>query len=451
MKMSMADLAANFGWQLRGEPAQFDGVATDTRTLQAGELFVALSGENFDGHDYVIQALEAGAAGALVSRDVGGAGPLLQAPDTLHALGQLAALHRASFKGTLFAITGSAGKTTSKEMLAAILRHSASVLATSGNLNNEIGVPLTLLRLTNDYRYAVVEMGAAKPGDIRYLVDIADPDISILTNARAAHLEGFGSLDQVANTKGEIFVDKSGRVAVVNLDEPYSELWLQLAGKATVISHSANGNSDATVRAGELELSATGSRFQLQTDEAVCSIKLPLAGRHNVANAMAAAAAALAAGLDLQDVAAGLADFSGVAGRMQFRRSAHGLLVIDDSYNANPDAVRSAIDVLAMQPGAKLLLLGDMAELGEDSLSYHSQAGHYAREQGIDVLLGVGPLAAYAAEAFGNDARSFADQQQLAKWLSQQSLSAYDACLVKGSRSAHMEHVVELLLAGGAH
>ncbi len=451
MKASMAQLAARFGWQLHGESAKFDGVATDTRALQAGQLFVALSGENFDGHDYVVAALESGAAGALVSRDVGGAGPLLQAPDTLQALGQLAALHRASFRGKLFAITGSAGKTTTKEMLAAILRQSAPVLATSGNLNNEIGVPLTLLRLTHEYRYAVVEMGAAKPGDIRYLVDIADPDISILTNARAAHLEGFGSLDQVASTKGEIFVNKPGRLAVINLDEPYSELWVQLAGNATVIGHSANGDLGAAVRAVEIELSATGSRFQLQADGESCSIELPLPGRHSIANAVAAAAAALAAGLGLHDVATGLAEFSGVAGRMQFRRSANGLLVIDDSYNANPDAVQSAIDVLAMQPGTKFLLLGDMAELGEDSLSYHSRAGRYAREQGIDVLLGVGPLAAHAAEAFGNGARSFADQQQLAKWLSQQSLSACDACLVKGSRSAHMEHVVELLLAGGAN
>ncbi len=450
MKAFMGDLAKNFGWQLHGEPVTFDGVATDTRKLLPGQLFVALKGDKFDGHDFVAKALEKGAAGALVSRRLEGASPLLQAPDTLLALGQLAALHRASFEGTLLAITGSAGKTTTKEMLAAILGQSSPVLATSGNLNNEIGVPLTLMRLSSDYRYAVIEMGAAKPGDIRYLVEIANPDISILTNARAAHLEGFGSLDRVARTKGEIFVSKPGRLAVINLDEPYSTLWRQLAGVATVISHSANGDSDASVRALDLELRAAGSRFKLVTDDDSHLVELTVPGRHNVANALAAAAAAMGAGLGLPEIAAGLASFNGIAGRMQFCRGAAGMLVIDDSYNANPDAVRSAIDVLAMQAGTKLLLLGDMAELGDDSVSYHREAGFYAREQGIDALFGIGPLAENAAAAFGSGALSFTDQQQLLAWLQPGCLSGYDACLVKGSRSSRMEHVVEMLLAGGA-
>lgn len=451
MKGSLGELAQTLGWSLHGESVDFDGIATDTRKLQPRQLFVALKGDRFDGHDHVLEAFKRGAAGALVSRPVQGGAPVLQVADTLHALGRLAALHRAAFQGTLIAITGSAGKTTTKEMLAAILGQTAPVLATSGNLNNEIGVPLTLFGLNPGHRYAVIEMGAAKPGDIRYLVDIADPDISILTNARAAHLEGFGSLDQVANTKGEIFVDKPGRLAVVNLDEPYSALWQHLAGAATVISHSVAGNSEATVRASHIELGASGSHFELVTADQSHPIELPVPGRHNVANALAAAAAAIGAGIGLQAVAAGLATFDGVAGRMQFRRAAEGMLVIDDSYNANPDAVRSAIDVLAMQAGSKLLLLGDMAELGDDSVSYHRAVGHYAREQGIQGLLGIGPLAAGAVEAFGSGAQWFADKQQLVSWLGQQPLAAYDACLVKGSRSARMEQVVEVLLAGGAH
>jgi UDP-N-acetylmuramoyl-tripeptide--D-alanyl-D-alanine ligase len=449
MKASMGDIAQTLGWQLHGTAVLFDGIATDTRKLLPGQLFVALEGENHDGHDYVIEALQCGAAGALVSREVEGAAPLLQVPDTLHALGQLAALHRAAFKGTLFAVTGSAGKTTTKEMLAAILRQAAPVLATSGNLNNEIGVPLTLFRLDARHRYAVIEMGAAKPGDIRYLVDIADPDISILTNARAAHLEGFGSLDQVARTKGEIFVDKPGRLAVINSDEPYSALWQQLAGAATVISYGTGDNSPASVRAINLELGAAGSRFDLVTGGQSQAIELPVPGHHNVANALAAAAAAIGAGIGLQEVAAGLANFNGVSGRMQFCRGAGGMLVIDDSYNANPDAVRSAIDVLAMQSGSRLLLLGDMAELGDDSLSYHREVGRYARAQGIEGLFGIGPLAAGAAEAFGSGAQCFADKAQLLAWLGHESLASYNACLVKGSRRSRMEQVVEVLLAEG--
>lgn len=447
MKSSMRLLADTFDWQLRGSSAQFDGVCTDSRSLCRGQLFVALRGEHYDAHAFVAQALHEGAAGAVVSAEVADATPLLIAGDTLLALGQLAALQRASYRGEVFAVTGSAGKTTTKEMLASILAKVAPVLATTGNLNNEIGVPLTLLELRDEHRYAVVEMGAAKPGDIQYLVNIASPGTSIITNAMPAHLQGFGDVAKVARTKGEIFVPDPECVAVINLDDVHSGLWRQLAGGARIVTYSATAKPEADVRASQVEAQAAQTRFLLQSYCGDCAIELQVPGLHNVANALAAAAAALSRDVSLDAVARGLRDFCGVPGRMQFRHGKLGQLIIDDSYNANPEAMRSALEVLAMQRGKKALVLGDMAELGDDSVEHHRQVGRYARECDIDLLLAVGSLAAEAAAEFGPPAESFGNQLQLVAWLQQQQLlSAYQCCLVKGSRSAGMERVVELLV-----
>ena len=443
-------LAETFGWELRGESAQFDGICTDSRKLAPGQLFVALRGENFDAHGFVEQALRNGAAGALVSEPVADAQPLLVTGDSLLALGRLAGLHRAGFSGELFAVTGSAGKTTTKEMLASILARVGPVLATQGNLNNEIGVPLTLLELRPEHRYAVIEMGAAKPGDIEYLVGIAGPCTSIITNAMPAHLQGFGDVARVARTKGEIFVPRPDCVSVINIDDDYAGLWLQLARGARIVSYSAQGNNEADVRACQVEVGPTQTRFQLQCDEGYRAITLQVPGVHNVANALAAAAAAISRGVSLDSVQRGLDDFSGVAGRMQFRHGACGPLIIDDSYNANPEALRSAVDVLAMQAGKKVLVLGDMAELGADSVEHHRQAGLYARQCGIDLLVALGPLAAHAASGFGPSALAFSHLQQLTDWLQQQRwLAGYQSCLVKGSRSAGMERVVAMLVDAG--
>jgi UDP-N-acetylmuramoyl-tripeptide--D-alanyl-D-alanine ligase len=445
----MANMAELFGWQLHGPSVEFTGVATDTRSLLPGQLFVALCGDRFDGHKFVADALASGAAGALVSRDVPGAQPLLIAGDTLQALGQLGALHRSSFKGKLVAITGSAGKTTTKEMLASILGERAPVHATRGNFNNEIGVPLTLLQLDDQHHFAVIEMGAAKAGDIQYLVDIANPDVSVITNAKAAHLEGFGDVGQVARTKGEIYIPEPGRVAVINSDDPHSDLWRQLAGPATIVCFSVQGNPEADVRAMRVVPGADTVSFELQTAWGTCPVELHVAGLHNVANALAAAAAALACGVDLADVKHGLESFNGVAGRMQFLPGRRGQVVIDDTYNANPDAVCSAIDVLALQAGKKVLVLGDMAELGVDSAAHHRRVGDYAQQRGIDLLITVGSMAALAAAAFGATARTFADQGALLDYLVQHNgLPGFEVCLVKGSRSAHMERVVQVLVDG---
>lgn len=446
----MQQLADTFSWAVRGQPVPYDGICTDTRGQLEGALFVALEGENHDAHRFVEQALAQGAAGAVVHKPVAGAEPLLVVEDTLQALGQIAALHRQAWEGELFAVTGSAGKTTTKEMLAAILAGAGNVLATRGNYNNEVGVPLTLFGLERAHSHAVIEMGAAKAGDIAYLVSIAQPATSILTNAMGAHLEGFGDLATIVRTKGEIFVADPACVSVINLDDPNSDHWLEQAAGSRIITCSAAGNEAADVRAIGAEARPDGSRFTLVTPLGNCEVNLQVPGIHNIANALAAAGAALARDIDLDVVRAGLEQFSGVAGRLQLLQGRGGLLVIDDSYNANPAAVRSALDVLASQGGKRAFLFGRMAELGPASAELHRGIGDYARELGIDALLAVGEEAGLAAEAFGEGGQIFADLEMLASWLDEHDfLAGFDACLVKGSRSAGMERAVKLLLAEG--
>lgn len=446
----MKTLADTFSWSLRGEAAAFNAVCTDTRELSDGALFVALEGENHDAHAFVGNALEQGAAGAVVHKLVPGAEPVLMVDDTQKALGQIAALHRDSWHGELFAVTGSAGKTSTKEMLATILSGSGTTLATRGNFNNEIGVPLTLLRLQNEQRYAVVEMGAAKPGDIAYLVSLARPKTSILTNAMAAHLEGFGDLATVARTKGEIFLGEPDCVSVINLDDSHSQLWLQMAKGSRIVTYSAAGNNTANVRASAIEAGPAGSQFTLCTPVGDCRMVLNVPGAHNIANALAAASAALSRGIGLDIISGRLKEFTGVAGRMQFLSGKDGLLIIDDSYNANPSAVRSALDVLAQQDGKRVFILGNMAELGTMSADLHRQVGTYARDCGVDKLLAVGSDAAMAAQGYGEGSESFSDMNALTGWIRKEDyLASYDACLVKGSRSAGMERAVAQLLAWG--
>jgi UDP-N-acetylmuramoyl-tripeptide--D-alanyl-D-alanine ligase len=444
----LSDLVTDLAWQLLGDDAAFSGVAIDNRAVQPGQLFIALCGERHDGHDFVSDALARGASAAIVSRPVPGSEPLLLVADTQLALGRLAARHRAAWQGRLFAVTGSAGKTTTKEMLAAILAQSAAVHATHGNLNNEIGVPLTLLGLQAEHHSAVLELGAAKPGDIAYLVSLVQPDIAILTNAMPAHLQGFGCLDQVARTKGEIFVPECGHVAVINSDDDYAPAWRQRAGAARVLAFSTSGDTGADVRATSLVAAASGCRFTLSSAHGSCDIQLGVPGVHNVANALAAAAAALAAEVPLIQIKQGLEQFGGVAGRMQLRAGKGGMQLIDDTYNANPQAVRSALAVLAAGVGARVFVLGDMAELGAASERLHREVGAYAREVGVDCLIAVGSLAAYAAREFGVGGISFATKAQLQVWLAEHDLSRdYQVCLVKGSRSAGMEQIVDCLLA----
>lgn len=446
----MKQLSQQLGWRLEGESKPYSGVCTDTRQLKGGELFVALAGEQFDAHDFIASAEKSGAVGAVVSRDIECGIPTLHTDDTLRGLGEIARLHRRQFNGKVFAITGSAGKTTTKEMLAAVMAAQGKVLATQGNLNNEIGVPLTLLRLEGDEDYAVVEMGAAKAGDIGYLVDIAEPDISLLTNAMSAHLEGFGSIEQVVRTKGEIFVDRPDCVAVINLDDMNAEYWIGSVKQAKVFTVSAEGNPAASIYASAVRADAQGSEFTLHSPAGEANVSLQVPGLHNISNALLAIAAALSTDMPLNAIVKALGDFGGVEGRMQRRQRQDGLCLIDDTYNANPQATRAAIDVLALQGGKKAMVLGNMAELGADSDALHAGVGSYAAGCGIDLFVTIGSDAAHAAQGFGPAALSFKDFESARDWFVDQGyLHGYQCCLVKGSRSARMERVVELLVTAG--
>jgi len=434
--------------RLIGAGAGFRGISTDSRKVVPGSLFVALRGDRFDGHDHVEAAFASGAVAALVARELPGLGPLVLVDDTVAALGRLAAAWRARRQLPLVAITGSTGKTTVKEMVAAILGRCGPVLATRGNLNNHIGLPLTLLELDASHLGAVVELGANHPGEIASLTDIAQPTVGVVINAGPVHLEGFGDVAGVARAKGELFsgLGPAG-TAVINADDPYAGVWQELAADRRTLTFGVEADADVTTEATAItETDGLRPRlhFSLVTPLGSTDVELPLAGRHNVANALAAAAAALVAGADLAAVRAGLAMVSVVPGRLQGVAGPSGSLIIDDTYNANPTAFAAAIELLATRPGRRWLAVGDMGELGDDALRWHAWVGEQARARGIDRLLAVGALAARAADAFGDHGEAFADQDGLVAAL-RDGLDHEVTLLVKGSRAAHMERVVEAL------
>jgi len=356
----------------------------------------------------------------------------------------LGALNRQHFDGELIAITGSSGKTSVKNMVAAILAQRAATLATAGNFNNEIGLPLTLLQLQSEHRFAVLEMGASAAGDINYLCELARPSVAVLLNALPAHLQGFGSLQGVARAKGEIFSGlPADGTAVFNADSDFTGLWRELAVATNTIEFGFSAG--AAVTASDIELdAAAGSRFLLVTPQGEISISLSVPGRHNIANALAAAATSLAVGASLAEISAGLAAVQPVAGRLQSTTLRSGAVVIDDSYNANPGSVKAAIDVLCGAVGNRVLVLGAMGELGADSEALHASVGRYAFEQGLDALWALGADTAAAVAEFGAGARIFSDRSELIDCL-QRELGSTDVILVKGSRSAGMDLVVSAL------
>ncbi len=428
------------------------GVSTDSRQLLPGNLFIALRGPHFDGHQFIEQARTAGAAAALVEHRQESALPQLIVPATLAALGELAAAWRARFALPVVAVTGSNGKTTVKEMLAAIFGGRASVLATRGNLNNAIGVPLTLLRLDTEHRHAVIEMGANHPGEIAYVTRIAQPTVALITNAGAAHLEGFGDVSGVARAKGEIY---SGLVedgiAVINADDNFAPLWHTLAAGRRRMTFGLHAAADVSVDAQALHTRARNGRvetqFQLLTkDYGAVDVCLPLAGRHNVMNALAAAVAALAVGMTPEDIAAGLSTLTPVAGRLQPQHGLRGALLIDDTYNANPDSLQAALDWLATCPSPRWLVLGDMGELGMEEEALHRRAGQAARAVGIARLFTCGNLSRAAAAAFGSGAEHFDTITELSAAVREQ-LHQDVTVLVKGSRFMRMEQAVQALSA----
>lgn len=465
----VAALAATDAATGVGEMATlFSAVSTDTRKIGSGDLFVALRGPHFDGHQFVAQARASGAVAAVVDHPVDDPLPQVVVADTRLALGRLGACWRRRFPSTVVGVTGSNGKTTVKEMLASILTanmeqsgtHPGTVLATEGNLNNDIGVPLMLLRLRpQQHGYAVIEMGANHPQEIGYLSTLVQPDVALITNAGFAHIEGFGgTVEHVARAKGEIWMGlKESGTAVINADDTYSDYWRELVGERRIVTFGMTPGCDVALGDGgvqwALEQGCFKSHFVILTASGSVDISMSLAGHHNVMNALAAAAAALAAGTDLVAVQRGLNAMRPVKGRLQPKVALAGQLLIDDSYNANPQSMNAAVDVLVQSPDKTILVMGDMGELGEQAASLHYKVGARARQQGVTQLLATGPLCREAAHGFGPAAVWFETQGELIAALS--TMLAQEgfrnaAVLVKGSRSAGMERVVEAVqLQGG--
>lgn len=448
LRLSQAAVAT--GGQVVGPDVRFDAVCSDSRALRPGDLFVALRGERFDGHVFVADCLKKGAVAAIVDRrwDAQGAMPLLQVEDTRLALGALASAWRRRFDIPIAAITGSNGKTTVKEMLAAILRANSAeeaVLATQGNLNNDIGLPLTLFKLTPEHRYAVIEMGMNHPGEISYLTRLAQPTVALVNNALPAHLEGLGSVEAVAHAKGEIFEGLAAEgTAIINGDDAYAPLWRSLAAGRRVQTFGLDHPADVSA---EYLLADESSELTLHTSQGTIALKLAIPGLHNVRNALAAASAALAMGAPLTAVAAGLEAYTGIKGRLQRKSGKHGATLIDDTYNANPASMRAAIDVLARCSGSRILVMGDMGELGREAARMHHEIGVYAREAGLDGLFALGELSAESVAGFGSKGRHYEQPEALAIAL-EPDLTADTTVLVKGSRFMRMERVVGLLEKG---
>ena len=443
IRMRLGEAAAALGLRAAGEDVVFHGVGTDSRTASRGALFVAVRGPRFDGHDFIGDARRRGAAACLVERAPGGSMPFVLARDSVRALGELAAAWRSRFRDLLLVgITGSNGKTTVKEMTAAILRISGPVCATRGNLNNEIGVPLTLCDLDAGHHAAVVELGANHQGEIAALTALVRPSVGVVTQCAPAHLEGFGSIEGVARAKGELIEHLPGdAVAVINADDPYAGLWRKLARDRRCMSFGTGADADVRVRS---ESCATGRRVSLDTPAGEVAIELALPGAHNALNAGAAAAAAIAAGASLDMVRDGLAAVRPAKGRLESKRGPRGAEIIDDTYNANPASLQAGLRVLAAKPAPRWLVLGDMAELGVDGASLHAEAGRRARRHGVERLLVVGELGVEAARAFGGGATHFEDRAALVERL-REELPDGATVLVKGSRSMAMERVVDAI------
>ncbi|WP_439859590.1 UDP-N-acetylmuramoyl-tripeptide--D-alanyl-D-alanine ligase [Pseudomonas sp. MBLB4136] len=447
--LRLSEVAGPLQGRLVGADCAFDGVSTDSRAIRPGQLFVALAGPRFDGHDYLAEVAAKGAVAALVQREVADAPlPQLLVADTRLGLGRLGALNRQAYGGPLAAVTGSSGKTTVKEMLASILRaafaqRGEAVLATRGNLNNDLGAPLTLLELGPEHVAAVIELGANHVGEIAYTVGLTRPQVAIITNAGTAHVGEFGGPEKIVEAKGEILegLGEAG-VAVLNLDDKAFAIWQRRAGAHRLLSF-ALGNAAADFHASDLARDARGcSAFTLHCAAGQARIQLNLLGEHNVANALAAAAAAHALEVPLVDIKTGLEALQPVKGRAVAQLATNGVRVIDDSYNANPASICAAVDILAGFSGRTVLVLGDMGELGEWAEQGHREVGSYAAGK-VDALCAVGPLMAHAVKAFGNNGRHFADQASLIDAL--RGESGNTTILIKGSRSAAMENIVAAL------
>ena len=444
IQMTLAQAATVLGLKSFTDHSPFSGVSIDTRTLEAGNLFVAIPGDHVDGHDYVEEALKQGAVGALVTRRVDSAIPQILVENIVTALGLLSAHWRQQFTLPIVAVTGSNGKTTLKNMIAAIMAaachgNAADVLATKGTLNNHLGLPLTLMRLDKKQRYAAIEMGMNHFGEILYLTKLTQPNVAVITNAAAAHLEGVGDVEGVARAKAEIFagLQKDG-TAILNRDDAFYAYWLEQIGQHKSLSFGFSPEADVTAL---LHAATQTQNITLTTPKGSIDIHLPLLGKHNVLNTLAAAAATLAVGIDLTAIKAGLETIQPAPGRLQLHTLANGVKIIDDTYNANPFSLNAAVETLATFAGKKILVLGDMRELGADAASLHHAAGENIRKAGIDYLFTYGELSSNTSQAFGEGAYHFNEQEKLVNAL-KPFLYNTTTILVKGSRSMRMEKVI---------
>lgn len=448
MMLTLSEAAKLAGGVLTGSDAEVTRIVTDSRSIQAGDLFVALKGERFDAHDYVEQALAAGAVGAIVAAEgfaLAGDASLITVDDTRLALGRLAAGWRARFSLPVIGITGSNGKTTVKEMLSAILRAHVgddAVLVTAGNFNNDIGLPLTLFRLDETHRYAVLEMGMNHPGELTYLSGIARPDVALVNNALRAHLGQFDSVEGIARAKAEIFSGLADNgIAVINQDDANVALFAEAAAGHRVLRFGLN---QGDVFASCHNLGLAGSTVDMQTPAGEIAVRLPAPGEHNVKNALAAAALALALEIPPATIARGLMQFAGVKGRLQWLTGTNGATVVDDTYNANPDSMRAGLEVLSRLRSPRWFVMGDMGELGDTAPALHAEVGEAAKALGVDVLYTVGELSRQAADAFGEGARHFDTLDALLAALDG-TLPATATVLVKGSHFMNMDRVVDHL------
>lgn len=449
MNLRLAEIAQAVQGQRTGEDPCVTGVSIDTRSLNTGDLYVAIKGQHFDGHDFCGKAAQAGAAALLVDRPIDNPLPQLLVNDTRLTLAELAGYWRKKLPVKIVGITGSNGKTSVKEMLAAILATQGDTLFTQGNLNNDIGVPLTLLRLTETHRYAVIEMGANHPGEIAFTSRYAQADVGVITNVGMAHIEGFGDILGVANTKGEILENLGPRgVAVLNRDDAFYDFWLsQKVGSRDSVSFGFAGAAD--VRAENIESSLTPRGFSTQFDlvarAKTQTIHLNLAGAHNVKNALAAAAAAMQFGIGLPDIQRGLEHMRPVTGRMQALLGRKGNIVIDDTYNANPASLQAALDATAREQNPLWLVLGAFGELGAESPAIHAELGKMIRASSVERLFATGELAKNTVDSFGDGGQFFDNQAALIDTLNQ-TVTGKEIILIKGSRAQKMEQVAAALV-----
>lgn len=446
--MSLEEVQKVTGGVLNGASGTvFNSVSIDSRTLQPEDLFIAISGPNFNGNNFVNNAAQGKAAAAIISEEMNISLPVLKVNDTRIALGQIGAMNRENSTACVIALTGSQGKTTVKEMVAEILSQCGDVHYTRGNLNNDFGVPLSLLEINAQHDFSVIEIGASGPGEVAYCVALAKPQVAHITNVADTHLEGFGDIEGIARAKGELWDGiKEGGVAVINIDDTFAKQWCQRAEGKSLITISAKGNVNADYYIKKVALNTDLSAdFILHTPAGKEAIHVALAGKHNTANALAAAALSMEAGAKLNDVKNALMRVKPVPGRLCKRAGLNSSTIIDDTYNASPASFRAAIDVLCTLPGRKMIAIGDMGELGADAEAAHSELGTYAREKGLDEFYATGKLSRLAASSFGEKAVYRSERNALAQQIIP-CLNKGVVLLVKGSRSAGMEKLVQLLL-----